>query len=210
MRNDFWKFWTLIMLFLIILIMGNTKSLSAQAKFSELNRENAAALIRKAGLDPVIFEVPIGPNLNIDAYIEVRGKLADNIYGCLRKLGYLNFVPKKVLGGSATWYDVSVTDKGKTIGKPVGRPQGNYKFVYIFKVCDRVLNAVTGIKKTGDASAIVEFQWQQGNCNEVFSCIFQPETIVHPAQAIFGRYDDGWRVENIQLNPVRRQRSRSR
>lgn len=94
---------------------------------------------------------------------------------------------------------MSVTDKGETIGKAVGRPQGNYKFVYIFKVCDRVLNAVTGIKKIGDASAIVEFQWQQSNCNEVFSCIFQPETAVQTAQATFGKYDDAWRVENINL-----------
>jgi hypothetical protein len=194
--------------FLIAIVCADGKIAFSQSSILNLDRETAASLIKKNFPQPVTYEIPIGNDMNVEDYIKAKyavdpgeGKIVDNCYGCLGRLGYLSIQPinKSLFGSTLKWYNVSVTAKGQNIGKVVQKSLGGHKMAYVFKVCDRIFLGVSGIKQTSQSSAIVLYQWQQGDFNEVYKCMLKPNNRIETGQATLGRYDDGWRVENIKI-----------
>lgn len=191
----------------LLLLSGTSKDAETKEAVFNLDRESALVLLKRAGLNPLTYEIPVGENVNLNDYIrankladQYNGKIIDNSYGCLQKLKYLNFTPRKknLFGSILTWYDISMTDQGRTIGTVVAKEREGYHYVYVFKVCDRLIKRVTGIKITSATSAVAEFEWQEENLNEVYRCMFLSKPHADLGEATLGKYDDGWRVESTQ------------
>ena len=97
-------------------------------------------------------------------------------------------------------YIVETTNKSDMIGKVLNKPLLGYSNRYVFQIADRIPEQISGIKKTGTDSATALFEWKLGNHNEVFKCMVnRDENTLTTGVAEFGKYDNGWRVENINL-----------
>jgi hypothetical protein len=176
----------------------------------DLTRENAKALLNGSAAFPraVTYEIPVGPEVNIEMYIKGnyavdrnRGQTIDNSFGCLKRLGYISITPRprSAFGTPVTISGVSVTGKGRELGEVMQKRLPGYNTAYVFRVAEREVVRVTGIKNTNDGSATVEFEWQQSNFNDVYKCMFKPDTALYGGSARLGKFDDGWRLEKVSL-----------
>lgn len=175
------------------------------ANAAELDRVSALSAIRNAGLQPYTVEVPIGNEVNLEILIPgvMRqdaswGGQLNAAYKCLNDLGYLRIAknPRHPLGA----YIVEATNKSNMIGRVLDKPLLGYSHRYVFQIAGRVPEQISGIKKTGTDSATALFEWRLGNRNDVFKCMVnRDEDTLTTGAAEFGKYDNGWRVENINL-----------
>jgi hypothetical protein len=174
------------------------------AHAAELDRATALSLIRNTGLEPYTFEVPIGNEVNLQILLPtvVRqdatwGNQLNVAYKCLNDLGYLTITknPRHPLGA----YIVATTNKSGTAGKVLNTLLLGYASKYVFQLADRIPERISGIKKTGMDSATVLFEWKLGNHSELYKCMFIPEDTLTTGVAGLAKYDNGWRVENVDL-----------
>lgn len=185
----------------VIILMG----VISIANAAELDRTTALSAIRKAELQPYIVEIPIGNEVNLNMLLPSVMKQDANwggqlnaAYKCLNDLGYLRIAknPRHPLGA----YIVETTNKSNMIGKVLNKPLLGYSSRYVFQIADRIPEQISGIKKTGSDSATALFEWKLGNRNDVFKCMVnRDENTLTTGVAEFGKYDNGWRVENINL-----------
>lgn len=180
-------------------------SVVSLANAAELDRASALSAIRKAGLQSYTVEVPIGNEVNLKILIPgvMRqdanwGGQLNAAYKCLNDLGYLRIAknPSHPLGA----FIIETTNKSDMIGKVLNKPLLGYSSRYVFQIADRIPEQISGIKKTGTDSATALFEWKLGNRNDVFKCMVnRDENTLTTGVAEFGKYDNGWRVENINL-----------
>ena len=164
------------------------------ANAAELDRASALSAIRKTGLQPYIVEIPIGNEVNLNILLPgvMRqdanwGGQLNAAYKCLNDLGYLRIAknPRHPLGA----YIVETTNKSDMIGKVLNKPLLGYSSRYVFQIADRIPEQISGIKKTGTDSATA-----------LFKCMVnRDEDTSTTGVAELGKYDNGWRVENINL-----------
>lgn len=177
----------------------------SMANAAELDRVTALSAIRKAGLQPYIVEIPIGNEVNLNILLPgvMRadanwGGQLNAAYKCLNDLGYLRIAksPSRPLGV----YIVETTNKSGMISKVLNKSLLGYSSRYVFQIADRIPEQISGIKKTGTDSATALFEWKLGNRNDVFKCMVnRDENTLTTGVAEFGKYDNGWRVENINM-----------
>lgn len=172
---------------------------------ADLDRTTALSKLRSTGLQPYTVEMPIGNEVNLKILLPTLirqdpnwGRQLNSAYKCLNDLGYLRVA--KNPSYPLEVYIVATTDKSDAIGKVLNKPLLGYAKRYVFQIADRLPERVSGIKMTGTDSATVIFEWKLGNPNDVYKCMVRKDdnTLI-TGVAEFGKYDDGWRVEKIDL-----------
>lgn len=183
---------------------------------SALDREEALEIINASDLLPLqkTVELPVGDNVDVTNMIQgmmavdqFQGNLLNSGYGCAQRLGLL-----KMQGGSrqvfgtrvGSKYRVEVTSKGEAVGSVLNQELMGYEQVYSTERYSLVAHRVTGIKSLGTTEVDVLFETIPGEAAEFGRCVHPNIDSVRSqmtgeARARLGLYDDGWRVESIQV-----------
>lgn len=181
-----------------------------------LDRVEAMRVINNSEFLPFarIIDLPVGKS--VDIVNMVRGVMAvdkrwgkelDVGYGCARKLGLMTFsggkrdVFGKKMGSS---YMISVTDKGKAVGKVTNKEVMAYRVSYGMPLYVKSAKKIIGIKKTSNSSALVKFELGPSEIFETGKCVYpnidkSKHKISQAAEAELGLYDHGWMVESIKV-----------
>jgi hypothetical protein len=96
-------------------------------------------------------------------------------------------------------FSAEPTPKGMSYGAIVdGGPVFD---LYKFKVADRVLVRVTGIRLVDEHRVAAEFDYEWDRFTELFGCIIKkhsPSTL--NGRAFLSEHEDGWRVTDVKLD----------
>ena len=114
------------------------------------------------------------------------------------KVDWLGIEPINENGASGknAFVDVSLTPAGSALKVTEA---GGY---VVIKACERIIQDVTGISSTGNASAAtIEYTWQYGNLTPFVKAIREIygstlcDATTQKGHASFRRFNDGWRIE---------------
>lgn len=161
-----------------------------------LSRENAAVIISKADS----FRGPLSLELSVG-----NGRFfPDECQKSLAALGILNITPPNAWG----IYKTQLTAKGsaafdemKLSGSKSQEWADNR--VYVVPLVNRSLVEVTGISdQNGGREASVEFSWKFSENPSLGLLSVIDYTAAHKGTALMKLYDDGWRVEKVDLGLV--------
>jgi len=171
--------------------------LGSEGRGQALDR-NVAASVLRGNLPPVRFDVPIGERIQLRSIVmayEARGDGSlDPALKCLSEAGYVN-----IEEGRAGFYAVRPAAAASQIGELAQGPLG--LTVLRYRVADRVLQGVAGIRRLDATTGLVQFEYQWGNFAPYFiGCMvrgYRPTSM--SGSATLALFDDGWRVQSVQL-----------
>lgn len=183
---------------------------------SALDRDEALEIINASEFLPLrkTIELPVGDNVDVTNMIngmmavdQFQGNLLNSGYGCAQRLGLLEFQggSRQVFGTRVgSKYRVDVTPKGEAVGSVLNQEFMGYRQVYSTERYPLVVHRVTGIKTLGTTEVDVLFETIPGEASEFGRCVHPNIDSVRSqmtgeARARLGLYDDGWRVESVQV-----------
>jgi hypothetical protein len=176
----------------------------------DLNRSTVSSLLHSGISFPysITTEIPIGNEVD-SHYLRPDNNYArqyrQRTFDCLIRLGYISVASRQKQVGFFGWpvMNVSVTDKGRTLGQMSKQESFRGYFTdmaFKFGSFYIVVKEIAGVKMTSDSTATADFQWQRKNYTEVDTCMFISDTDVVEGQVALAKYDDGWRIEVVDFD----------
>ncbi len=182
-----------------VVVLGAFSVFQAGCVKKSLSREQASSSIQQSGE----FQKPVYATVDQDGGLSgCSGKLiGDRNWQVLQAIGWIE--PKERLdytlgfgGNPGVRCEAIITDEGrKHSGAWISDTQ-MYK-VWRIPTATRQMIAVNGIADQGGTSALVEFQYRW-ELSDFGSKMFQQPS-QQAGQAVFQRFDDGWRIQSFGL-----------
>jgi hypothetical protein len=194
----------------VVVSVGFGNSLAQAAPGADsLGRDKALALLRTHGLPAFTVDLPIGSGVHIadllsgtTAANQNVGHMLDAGYGATQRLGYLSFTQHLInlFGTQVVTFDIAPTAMGLRSGAVVHDSYLGYSTEYRVLLAERIPLSVTGIEDQDSTHRSVEFTYRLDHSRPIFSeMVPGGDAVVRSGSATATRYDDGWRITNIQL-----------
>lgn len=199
-----------------VLAIAVVSALLWMPEASALDREVALDVINGSEFLPIqmTVELPVGDNVDVTNMIQgmmavdkFQGGLLNSGYGCAQRMGLLEMRggSRQVFGTRVgSKYRVDVSPKGETVGSILDQEFMGYRRVYSTARYSLIVHRVTGIKSLGTTEVDVLFETIPGEVSEFGRCVHPNidsvrSQMTSEARARLGLYDDGWRVESVQV-----------
>jgi hypothetical protein len=175
-----------------------------------IDRASALNLLATHGLPPFTVKLPIGDDVHMA--IMIQGVQATNAnyaqeldagYGASQQLGYLSFNKRtrNMFGNIVESYDIRPTPLGLQNGGLLHEDFLGYSTEYDLLLAERIPVAITGIQTPDPEHRSIEFQYRLNEGRPVFKAMVPGgDGKVRTGTATATRYDDGWRITDVQVN----------